>query len=83
MALLVEIHERVALHLPSLLCSLTFSCCLLGDLVVDLELPKSSGKSFPKRLDGMQIGMRLDAIDHKGQWYSGQWEKSIQLQFVL
>jgi hypothetical protein len=40
--------------------------------VTDLELPKASGKSFPSSIQNTLLGTRLDAIDHKGQWYPGQ-----------
>jgi hypothetical protein len=43
-----------------------------GDLIVDLEHPQKSPKAYPESFADFCIGVRLDAIDHKGQWYPGE-----------
>lgn len=52
----------------------------LGDVVADLDLPKSTGKTFHNSINNIIVGTRLDAIDHKGQWYPGTFN---MLHFVM
>jgi hypothetical protein len=54
-----------------------------GDVVTDLELPKATEKIFQNSFQSLLVGTRLDAIDHKGQWYPGTLSSRLSLSLSL
>ena len=39
---------------------------------MDLEHAPGSSMCYPERFADFAVGCRLDALDHKGQWYPGR-----------
>lgn len=59
--------EDIEYNVPDALC---------GDVVVDIDETWKTGqekraKSWPRVITGIALGTRLDAVDHRGQWFPG------------
>lgn len=40
---------------------------IVGDLIVDIP----SSNLLPSRIEEFKVGMRFDAADYRGHWFSG------------